>query len=86
MASHKPASQQSSYLYMPYSGPTLLERPLYNKGSGFSKEERHDFNLLGLLPAIYETIDERVERAYKQHCSFEEPLNKHIYLRFRQIK
>jgi len=34
-----------------------------------------------LLPAIYETIDEQVERAYKQYCSFEEPLNKHIDLR-----
>jgi malate dehydrogenase (oxaloacetate-decarboxylating) len=51
------------------------------RASGFSKEERHDFNLMGLLPAIYETIDEQVERAYKQYCSFEEPLNKHIYLR-----
>jgi len=33
------------------------------------------------LPAIYETIDEQVERAYRQYCSFDDPLNKHIYLR-----
>ena len=36
---------------------------------------------MGLLPAIYETIDERVERAYRLYCSFKAPLNKHIYLR-----
>jgi len=68
-------------LYIPYSGPTLLETPLLNKGSAFSSEERASFNLTGLLPPRYETIDEQVERAYMQYKSFDEDLNKHIYLR-----
>lgn len=68
-------------LYIPYSGPNLLETPLLNKGSAFSKEERAAFNLTGLLPPRYESIEEQAERAYMQYKSFETPLNKHIYLR-----
>jgi malate dehydrogenase (oxaloacetate-decarboxylating) len=68
-------------LYIPYAGPSLLETPLLNKGSAFSSEERANFNLMGLLPPRYETIDEQVERAYMQYKSFDEDLNKHIYLR-----
>lgn len=68
-------------LYIPYAGPSLLETPLLNKGSAFSKEERAAFNLTGLLPPRYESIEEQVERAYMQYQSFETPLHKHIYLR-----
>ncbi|MDA3920513.1 MAG: NAD-dependent malic enzyme [Salinisphaera sp.] len=68
-------------LYIPYAGPTLLEMPLLNKGSAFSADERVDFNLIGLLPQNVETIEEQVERAYKQYLACETPLGKHIYLR-----
>mgnify|MGYP003672459390 FL=1 len=71
----------SNYLYIPHSGPALLETPLLNKGSAFTEVERKNFNLLGLLPPRYESIEEQVERAYMQYKSFDEPLNKHIYLR-----
>ncbi|NVK24512.1 MAG: NAD-dependent malic enzyme [Gammaproteobacteria bacterium] len=68
-------------LYIPYSGPALIETPLLNKGTAFTKAERTNFNLMGLLPPRYETIDEQVERAYMQYSSFSDPINKHIYLR-----
>jgi len=68
-------------LYISYAGPALLETPLLNKGSAFTAEERASFNLMGLLPPRYETIDEQVERAYMQYSSFQNDLNKHIYLR-----
>ena len=76
-------SQESvkSPLYIHYAGPALIETPLLNKGTAFSKEERTNFNLMGLLPPRYETIEEQVERAYMQYSSFQEPINKHIYLR-----
>ena len=70
-----------NHLYIPHSGPSLLETPLLNKGSAFTEKERKNFNLLGLLPPRYETIEEQVGRAYKQYKGFEDPLNKHIYLR-----
>ncbi len=73
-------------LYIPYAGPNLLETPLLNKGSAFSKEERQQFNLTGLLPPSYETIEEQVERCYQQFSRFETNLNKHIYLRNIQDK
>lgn len=68
-------------LYIPFAGPSLLETPLLNKGSAFSKEERSNFNLTGLLPPRYESIDEQVERAYLQYNSFKTSINKHIFLR-----
>lgn len=68
-------------LYIPHAGPSLLETPLLNKGSAFTREERISFNLTGLLPPRYETIEEQVRRAYMQYSSFETPMNKHIYLR-----
>jgi len=77
-------SEQNTPLYTHYAGPALLETPLLNKGSAFSREERAAFNLTGLLPPRYETIEEQAARAYMQYSSFEEPINKHIYLRVVQ--
>lgn len=74
-------NSQHNHLYIPHAGPSLLETPLLNKGSAFTEKERKSFNLLGLLPPRYETIEEQVSRAYKQYKGFENPLNKHIYLR-----
>ena len=68
-------------LYIPYAGPVLLEFPLLNKGSAFSVEERRNFNLLGLLPEVVETIEEQAERAWIQYQGFKTEIDKHIYLR-----
>lgn len=73
-------------LYIPYSGPALLSTPLLNKSSAFTQEERANFNLTGLLPPRYETIEEQAERCYRQYLSFDTAMNKHIYLRAIQDK
>lgn len=73
-------------LYIPYAGPALLTTPLLNKGSAFSAEERASFNLTGLLPPRYETIEEQAARCYQQYLSFDTHINKHIYLRAIQDK
>ncbi|WP_444985230.1 NAD-dependent malic enzyme [Halomonas mongoliensis] len=68
-------------LYIPYAGPPLLEMPLLNKGSAFTQEERIEFNLIGLLPQCVESIEEQLERAYRQYQQCQTDLDKHIYLR-----
>jgi malate dehydrogenase (oxaloacetate-decarboxylating) len=68
-------------IYIPFAGPALLEAPLLNKGSAFTERERQQFNLEGLLPYNIETIEEQEARVYQQLCSFESPIDKHIFLR-----
>ena len=68
-------------LYTHYSGSLLLENPLLNKGSAFSREERLALNLTGLLPNQVETISEQTDRAYSQFSDFKRDISKHIYLR-----
>jgi len=69
---------------LPYSGPALLNMSLLNKGCAFNDQERKDFDLMGLLPRRYETIEQQVDRAYAQYSSFDEAINKHIFLRATQ--
>ncbi len=68
-------------IYIPFAGPALLEAPLLNKGSAFTERERQQFNLEGLLPYKIETIEEQKARVYEQLCSFQSPIDKHIFLR-----
>ncbi len=68
-------------LYLSLAGPALLETPLLNKGNAFSKRERRDLNLSGLLPDHVGTIEEQKQRAYDQLNAFESNLDKHIYIR-----
>ncbi len=68
-------------IYIPFAGPALLEAPLLNKGSAFTQRERQQFNLEGLLPYKIESIEEQEARVYHQLCSFQTPIDKHIYLR-----
>ena len=78
------SDRMNTPVYIPYAGPTLLATPLLNKGTAFSERERHEFNLTGLLPHRFETIEEQAERSYLQYQSFKADINKHIYLRYLQ--
>ena len=48
--------------YIPTRVLFCLNSPA-QQGSAFSMEERSNFNLLGLLPEVVETIEEQAERA-----------------------
>jgi len=67
-----------------HTGPTLLNISLLNKDCAFDEQERKDFDLMGLLPRRFETLDQQVARAYQQYLSFEDPINQHIFLRATQ--
>ncbi|MEU4489797.1 NAD-dependent malic enzyme [Streptomyces purpurascens] len=60
---------------------TTLADPLVNKGTAFSRHERAELGLDGLLPPAVETLDEQVARAYEAFHGYDKPLNRHIYLR-----
>jgi malate dehydrogenase (oxaloacetate-decarboxylating) len=69
-----------------FRGPALLNTPVLNKGCAFSQQERDAFDLNGLLPQRFESLELQARRAYKQYQSFDEPINKHIFLRGIQDK
>ncbi|MBL4647462.1 MAG: NAD-dependent malic enzyme [Gammaproteobacteria bacterium] len=68
------------YLETSLTGKPLLTSPQLNKGTAFTEQERHDFQLLGKLPTRIETLEEQTQRAYQQYNSFSSNLNKNIYL------
>ncbi|AIF65397.1 NAD-dependent malic enzyme [Terribacillus saccharophilus] len=47
-------------------GKNLISNPFLNKGVAFTKEERAELGLDGVLPATVLTLDEQVKRAYEQ--------------------
>ncbi|GHK01369.1 NAD-dependent malic enzyme [Streptomyces sp. Y2F8-2] len=62
-------------------GTALLADPLLNKGTAFTREERAQLGLDGLLPPAVESLDEQVARAHQAFLGYDKPLNRHIYLR-----
>lgn len=61
-------------------GTVLLTHPFFNKGSAFTKEERRDFELAGLLPQGIQTLDQQADRAYEQYSSRGDDLAKNTFL------
>ncbi|RLV96576.1 NAD-dependent malic enzyme mitochondrial [Spathaspora sp. JA1] len=67
-------------------GFSLLNSPIFNKGSAFTQEERKAFGLEGLLPRQINSLDEQVERAYRQFCFLKTPLAKNDFLTSMRIQ
>lgn len=67
-------------LQVPLSGRLLLDSPFYNKGTGFTSQERLDFHLKGLLPTNIQTLDEQVARAYQQYSNQGDDLAKNTFM------
>ncbi|KAI0839211.1 hypothetical protein F5Y06DRAFT_29900 [Hypoxylon sp. FL0890] len=88
--SKMPANAKSKFSHLPLStsgpiecavsGTILLNTPYFNRGSAHSVEERHQFNLTGLLPASVQTLEQQEERAYQQYCSCHDDLAKNTFL------
>lgn len=77
--SHLPLST-SGPLECALKGTVLLNHPYFNKGSAFTKEERRDFALHGLLPQHIQTLEQQVQRAYEQYCSQPNDLAKNTFM------
>jgi malate dehydrogenase (oxaloacetate-decarboxylating) len=65
-------------------GPELLDTPLLNKGTAYSREERAALGLEGLLPSAVQTLDDQVARAYEQYHEQPTDLQKNVFLTMLQ--
>lgn len=74
------AGAQEETIEVSLSGQSLLEHPLLNKGSAFTEEERHEFELSGLLPPHVSTLSEQLTRTYESYRRKDTDLERYIYL------
>ncbi|OHV34396.1 MULTISPECIES: NAD-dependent malic enzyme [Pseudofrankia] len=61
-------------------GAEVLDAPLLNKGTAFTRQERAALGLEGLLPPAVQTLDEQVARVYGQYREQPTDLLKNIFL------
>src|ERR1700681_3168531 len=58
----------------------ILDTPLYNKGTAFTKEERDSLGLHGFLPFHVSSIEEQVQRRYQNFQEKRDQLSKYTFL------
>lgn len=58
----------------------MLRLPLYDKGTGFTYEERRRFGIEGMLPAEYNNIETQAERTFQSICFNPDSVGRHIDL------
>lgn len=62
-------------------GRSLLTRPVLNKGTAFTADERDAFDLHGLLPTHVETLEQRADRVRMQLALETTDIGRHVLLR-----
>ena len=61
-------------------GTDLIHDPLYNKGTGFSKAERDQLGLAGLLPPRILSLEEQKKKIFEVFSKKSSNLEKYIYM------
>ena len=61
-------------------GLPLLQNSLWNKGTGFTQEERDSLGLNGLLPPHISTLEEQLKRNYANFVRKKSALGKYVFL------
>ncbi|EEI24878.1 malolactic enzyme [Lentilactobacillus hilgardii] len=62
------------------STQTILNDPFKNKGTAFTKEERQQLGLTGMLPPRIQTLNQQVAQVYAQYQEKSSSLEKRIFL------
>ena len=66
------------------TGQAKLFDALTTKGTAFTRDERHRYGLLGLLPTAEKTLAQQAEHSWHEFSTRRDDLDKHIYLRALQ--
>jgi malic enzyme len=61
-------------------GTQLLNHPMHNRSTSFTREERRELGLEGLLPDVVSTMEQQARRAYGNIVRKTEPLERYIGL------
>ena len=61
-------------------GGSLIHDPLLNKGTGFSKTERDELGIRGLVPPRVVNIEEQMKRIEENYNRLPGPLEQYIFL------
>ena len=61
-------------------GPQLLNHPMYNRATAFTRDERRALGLEGLLPDVVSSMEQQARRAYGNIARKGEPLERFIGL------
>jgi malic enzyme len=73
-------SEGGGRVEVPYRGEALLRHPLLNKGTAFTRAERAQFGLEGLLPDAVSTMEQQARRVYANIMRKTDPLERYIGL------
>jgi malate dehydrogenase (oxaloacetate-decarboxylating) len=61
-------------------GRAVLNDPRLNRGTAFTRQERQDLDLVGLVPPQVLSQDQQAERTYQQYAAQPSALAKNVYL------
>jgi malate dehydrogenase (oxaloacetate-decarboxylating) len=67
-------------IYTGLMGKAVLDDPLLNKGSAFTREERVQLGLLGLLPPHIASMEDQLARTYENYQRKDSDLERYIFL------
>jgi malate dehydrogenase (oxaloacetate-decarboxylating) len=62
------------------AGTAVLRDPARNRGTAFTREQRAELGITGLLPPAVQTLDEQAARAYGQFHAQPTPLAKNTFM------
>ncbi|MFW6067707.1 MAG: NAD-dependent malic enzyme [Myxococcota bacterium] len=77
----KKDAEGREYMEVYLHGIAVLRLVLTNKGTAFTQEERRQLGLEGLLPPQVTTLEQQVERVYRDFRAEPTPIAKYQYLR-----
>jgi malic enzyme len=75
-----PGRRKARSVAIRYRGARLLNHPLHNKSTAFTREERETFGLEGLLPDVVTSMEQQMRRVYWNILRKADDLEKYIGL------